>query len=366
MSPFIPIQNVSLPLDLQKFIVMCFGLTLIYFGRFTTRINGISYGKSHFIGLFILSSFYGFVASGLWILDKMDHAMKFNIGALIELVNILWMKYLSIFSESLDHTVSYAIGFTLGLFALSTFGEYYLGGYINCPLTTPDKRTLMQIIDKLPSDFEIITGNVRTIDKLDAMINPKNGSKVKSMRCITKSCTLIEDIYNVDEKYEYKKLRDNPYCACRIIKCTDHDLYDDFIKSLDNLPIPWNQIIDKEYEYIKSVDEYRERIYNIYLKLKPKDGLKNNVEIESFYLDELRYVIFEYDDRKYKMLIISKEKALFRPSRVGIYTEQIYIISEFIELFDSLWQEVKRQRIISPQAEGPSIAPPHGSGIQKF
>lgn len=342
ISPFIPIPNVSVPLDSQKYIIMCFGLALIYFGRFTTRINGVSYGMTHYIGLFILSSFYGFVASGIWLLDKINHANGLNAKDLIDISNILWIGYLDFISESVNHNMSYGIGFILGIVAISTLGEYYLGGYTNYPLTAPNKRSLMQVIDKLPSDFEIITGKSDTIAKLDCILNTKkSGIGIKSLRCITKSCTLVENIYNVDEKYG--TLRGNPNCMCKIIKCNDHNFYADLNKSVENLPIPWNFIMDKDYNYFEGVNEYRDRIYNIRLKLDRDLGSKH-IEIENCYLDELRYAIFECDNGQYKMLIISKEKSPFRPSRVGLYTEQIYIINEFIKLFDSLWHEIKQRK----------------------
>jgi len=243
--------------------------------------------------------------------------------------------------NALDHDPIYVISFIFGIVIVSTLGEYYLGSYSIIPVTNPDKRTIMQMMDYLPSNFEITTGKCNIRCKLEEMTKIKKGIKIKSVRCITKSGKLAEDILKAEN--EYGTISREKDCVFKIIKCKDYNFYADIELSLDNLPIPWKYLQDKNYEYIESTNEYKNRMHNLLSNVR---GWLNpdNMIMEDCDLGELRYVIFEYDNGEYKMIIVSKDRSLFRPSSVGIYTEQMYIINGFVELFDTLWQKIIEEK----------------------
>ena len=340
----IPLENIGIPKEAYNYLVLFIGLSIIYYGRFITRVNGVIYGKVHFISIFLLSTFFSIFNFIQYLYrDLLIHSDKgFNISNSSLIVDSIWNLYLNHFKVLIDHPNMYFTGIIIGIGCISSIGEYYLGRS-NPFIMIPDKRTLMQLGDKLPSDMEVITWNGGIKNKINEIF--ETDKKLISIRCITKSCRLVKDIYEAAIKNgklfdNNGKLSENTDWLLRVIKCPDPVIYRDLEKIVEDAPFPWNYFINKNFEYNEMATTHKERVR--YLNENMIKYIKSqNIKIKNYNPSDWKIAIFEFEDNYYKILIITSDKSVTRPSRIGLYSEQPYIIEHFIDNFDSLWENIK-------------------------
>ena len=218
-------------------LVVIIGLTFLYLGRIVTKNKGIFYGRLHFSSLFIFGSIF-------FILNSI----------------IMWKSLSGVYGVHYDLTVTafiYRINSTLifiqsiiiptliGTIMLSTFGEFFLYRH---PHKHP--RSLLAVSEKFPSDFMVITGKKGLREQSNLMLG--ENEDIKSMKCVTKSCTMVKDIEGAirrkckeqGEKDGKKEIGLN----YKIIKAPRDRTIEDFKNAVNNLPFSIEWLFKKKYD----------------------------------------------------------------------------------------------------------------------
>ena len=159
----------------SEILVLIIGLTFLYLGRIVTKNKGIFYGRLHFSSLFILGSIF-FVLNSCIMWTTLEGEGVQYITSLLDSIR-----------SNLIFIHSSIPPIAIGTLVLSTVGE--LGLYTQ---QHKHPRSLLAISEKFPSDFMVITGK-NGIKKQANQMFGKN-EDIKSMKCVTKSCTMVEDI----------------------------------------------------------------------------------------------------------------------------------------------------------------------------
>ena len=159
------------------------------------------------------------------------------------------------------------------------------------------------------------------------------------MRCVTKSCTLPCEVRRLVEN-EYARMQEdisaNRVRPCyRIFRAPERYVFRDYFTQLNKMPVSLDRLKDKAL----LMEEYRREYYKKFgmlLDLKRR-GL---IEEKSYYFGQMRYIILDYENGDRKMLMIVKDKSI-RRSRIGLFTEEPYIINMFQSMFDSIWDTIE-------------------------
>lgn len=296
------------------------GIILVYLGRMITKNLGVFYGKVHFSALFL--------TGGVLILYRTLSALGFpdQIGLINFYINSL---------DGITYFISaYQYQIVISFFAaiiLSIVGEFLLS------ILKPKERKLISVLEKMPSGFLTYTGlhqrNISDIskeitgehhgllDKIEEILKPSEEYKIESIRCVVKSLWIIEQIDDILGKNN--ALKNN----ILVIKRPDRQAIFEYI--------------DRTFERAPSLDilyDGREKSIDSFIH-KYGDRIKRlkNYKARDYDLDELAFLLTEYDNGVKCLLLIVFDTGP-RMNRVGLYTEESYIIDAFANLFDSAWK----------------------------
>ena len=302
-------------------LVVIIGLTLLYLGRIVTKNKGIFYGRLHFSSLFILGSIF-FVLNSIIMLKSAS-------GEYGGLYTLLVIPFLDRIIETHIFFQSFIIHILIGTIMLSTAGEYAL---YRLPHKHP--RSLLAVSEKFPSDFMVITGKNGIREKSNLMLG-ENEDRI-SMKCVTKSCTMVKDIEGaIRQKYQEqgekegkKEIRLN----YKIIKAPKDRSIEDFKNAVNNLPF--------SIEWLRKKTMIKGYIANLLEGAAILKGLETDdmVEVKEFYFGELRFLIVEDSSGGKKLLFSARDRGPMM-NRVGLYTEEPYIVESFANLFDNTWSK---------------------------
>jgi hypothetical protein len=302
----------------SEILVVIIGLTFLYLGRIVTKNKGIFYGRLHFSSLFILGSLF------------------FVLNSLIMWINLSGGggQYITSFLDRITSTLIFMQSsikpIFIGTIILSTVGE--LGLYHQ---QHKHPRSLLAVSEKFPSDFMVITGKKGIREQSNQMFG-KN-KDIKSMKCVTKSCTMVKDIEGairqIYKEQREKKGKKEIRLNYKIIKAPTDRAIEDFENAVNNLPLSMEWLFKKSM--IKNyVSNLLKR--NVILNRLITEGM---VEAKEFNFGELRFLIVE-DSRGCKKLLVSARDRGPLMDRVGLYSEEPYIVESFANLFDTKWSSV--------------------------
>jgi hypothetical protein len=303
----------------SEILVVIIGLTFLYLGRIVTKNKGIFYGRLHFSSLFILGSLF------------------FVLNSLIMWINLSGgggAQYITSFLDRITSTLIFMQSsikpIFIGTIILSTVGE--LGLYHQ---QHKHPRSLLAVSEKFPSDFMVITGKNGIREQSKQMF--EKNKDIKSMKCVTKSCTMVKDIegairqiYKEQREKEGKKEIKLNY---KIIKAPIDRAIEDFENAVNNLPLSMEWLFKKSMikNYVANLLKR-----NVILNRLITEGM---VEAKEFNFGELRFLIVE-DSRGCKKLLVSARDRGPLMDRVGLYSEEPYIVESFANLFDTTWSSV--------------------------
>jgi hypothetical protein len=300
--------------------VILLALSILYIGRIITKKKGIFYGKLHFSSFFLI----GFT---LFVFNLLNTAILLDSSSL---VSSILSNYIQIIDKNIGIFVDNAIACATGTLMLATIGEGIL-------IVTPSvPRSLLAISDKLPSDLRVITGHKGVDSKLKEMLS--RDKVVTKLRCITKSCSILNiiemDIYNQFFEYEERKKQDGQTCkpCLQIINAPEDKFLADLDKSLGKLSQRSIGIFSKRLNKEERINQYNKSKMIL-------NNLKNDkmAEVRESYFGDLRFVSIDYENQDKSLMLIVRDGGSLM-DRVGVYTEEPYIIDIFINLFDKKWE----------------------------
>ena len=244
------------------------------------------------------------------------------------------LNFLNRIKDTLIFFQSFITYMFIGTIMLSTVGEYILYSFAH-----EQPRSLLAVSEKFPSDFRVITGKRGIGNKSNEMVG--EDKDIISLRCVTKSCTMVRDIekciYRQYEKNrEKEEEQENTTLDYRIIKAPWERVIEDFNKSANTIPFSLGSIfrIIRGENYAKKYKEEYERRLKILAKLEDK----GNVKVKDFYFGDIRFLIV-VDSSGDKKLLFSARGGGPMMDRVGLYTEEPYIVESFANLFDTSWRK---------------------------
>jgi hypothetical protein len=305
------------------------GISIVYLGRLITKNLGVFYGKVHFSAIFLTGavlilfrSIYGFET-----LNSINPLAFYNYS----------INGISYFAEYYSRQITTS---AFAAIILSTFGELLLS------MTPPKERKLVSVIEKFPSGFFTYTGlhernfedlfkevkgkHHGLIDKLEQMLKPNNGDQIKTVKCAVKSSLWLiqqmDRILGSDDKIvddNGKEIKRKNIC---ILKRPDNLAILDHISStFKRDPSPDIFFSGRENDIKNFIRKYikRSKILKWYMT-------------KEYDLGRMAFLAVEYTNDKKCMLLIVFDTGP-RMNRVGLYTEEGYIVDSFTNLFDCAW-----------------------------
>ena len=241
--------------------------------------------------------------------------------------------FLNRIKDTLIFFQSFIMYMFIGTIMLSTVGEYLL---YRCAHEQP--RSLLAISEKFPSDFRVITGQRGISDKSNEMV--VEDKEIISLRCVTKSCTMVRDIEEgIRRQYEKQGEREGQEkkkLDYRIIKAPWEKVIENFNKSANTPPFSLGSIF-RMIQGENYAKKYKEE-YEGQLKILDKLKEEGKVKVKDFYFGEIRFLII-MDSSGGKKLLFSARGGGPMMDRVGLYTEEPYIVESFANLFDTTWRK---------------------------
>jgi len=309
--------------------VLFIGFFSLYIGRIITQQKGVYFGKIHFSILFILSTvFFTIVCASIIFSDF----SSFSLSGLSNLFHGIQTAYLDGLRETLDFIKSFITLYFLGPVILASVGEYFLYRQ-----QSKKVRSIVAVSEQLPSDFKSITGREGIAKKLNQLFN--NSSRIINVRCVTKSCTMPYEIRGLIEN-EYARMHEdilaNRVKPCyRILRSPERYVFRDYYTRIINMKVSMDMLRDKTRLMQEYKNDYDKKLKSL-LELKEQ----KLVDEKSYYFGQMRFIILDYENGDRKMLMIVKDTSI-RKSRVGLFTEEPYIINVFQSMFDSIWDTVE-------------------------
>jgi hypothetical protein len=224
----------------------------------------------------------------------------------------------------LDFFKDFAVGSIIGTAFLSSFGEGLLS------IHSPNKRSLLTVAEKFPSDFKTITGIKCDIhDKISEMFDD---DIIISMRCVTRSLAIIDDIFDPIESQYITNIKKRKKLNYKILKSPRENAIEYYDNSVDKL-LPSLGDLRSNRKNMKK--DFRLKYDQREKKL---ESLTNygRVKCNEHYFQNTVFIITESSKGAKKMLLVVRDTGP-RNERVGLYTEEPYIIKTFEGIFDAEW-----------------------------
>lgn len=309
-------------------IIMPFiALSFCYFTRVITRRNGHTSGRLY---LSIVTA----IASLIFILN--------SLGPLISLTEIhisfeneLKMTIIELNDNLLTRintTVlflkDWILPLVVGSFLMAIVGEFVVYYLIN-----PNVRSVPAILEKFPSDFSVITGNNNIKKKMENMTSQE---KVHSIKCITNTYKAFEIIHSNLED-QFRKPSD--------IEKTDYRIIGSSVEEIDK------HINDTSFlNFGKIAGKICKNVlpnqYDNYVTGKNKEIVERISKLNRMQdAGKIEYV--EASFGKFRMLIVNDIEIIFtvmtgNNEKIGVYTQEKYIIQLCINLFEESWKRATK------------------------
>lgn len=336
---FIIIYFYKITLDptfkIDQIIFIATGFSLLYLGRILTKQQGSIFGKLHFSSLFITV----FVI----ILVQIVSSSNLTYNSIYDNIQ----KFISLFVENKTEIF-------MGSLILSLFGESLL----SCLPPTP--KSLLAIADKFPSDLRVVcgihpqikyklkllgqvvaNGNKDSIQKLNnsSAIYAKideifDNPSVEEIKCVTKSLVLAENILDHIED-QHKKGKTINF---KILKSPKQNAFNDFEIAIKRRPLSLGLLITNHIRGDSTLNKYNRFIDGYVLRDRDLEACQRyyGIQIKEYYFKSVIFMVAKYADGSKKLLFSIRDKGPMM-NRVGLYTEELYIINIFERIFDDIW-----------------------------
>jgi hypothetical protein len=304
-------SNCAVEMDL----LVILGFFVVFLGRIVTKHHGVIQGRL----------FYSTLLSSAFLLLIINAFTTINYGGFQGLVKLP--------SDLLIEVHPFFGIFLIGSFFLSTAGEFILS------ISNSGKRSVVCIAEKLPSDFEVITGlqgcgRNRLVshmiqefsgkhhgieDKLEDILTTK---AIKEIRCFSKSLWIVERIKKTerDTKLDFRSV-------LKVIKVPDIIAMEKFAKrSYDRYP-SLDSLHSKRYlEFEEDWDKYLHR-----------KKILTEYEWMDYDIGDLIFFIIEYIEGDRNIMILTRDTSAMG-SIIGAFSEEPYIIDLYDNMFKNIWK----------------------------
>lgn len=317
------LQPAILPGSMSPDVAILFGISIIFLGRLITKNLGVFYGKVHFSAIFltgaILILYRALSSQSTLSFDFFEQFYEYSITGISFFVRF--------YSDQILISISAAL-------IMSTIGEFMLS------MMNPTERKLVSVMEKFPSGFFAYTGlherNFRDffqefkgehhglIDKIEQMLKPKTGDEIKTIKCFVKSSLWLVE--------QMDRLLGNGDSTTKVNDVS-------ILKRPDKLAI--FEYVNSTFKRDPSPDiflEGREKDIKEFIKkyLKRSKILKKYTTKE-YDLGRMAFLLVEYTNKKKCLMLIVLDTGP-RMNRIGLYTEEGYVIETFDNLFDCAWK----------------------------
>jgi len=260
---------------------------------------------------------------------------------LLSEININGIIGLGSFAIGFAYAISPFVGsFAVGSIVLATVGEFVLS------ILPPTNRSLVSVMEKLPSDFKIITGmqecgkyNLRShlgqeikghhhgvTDRLKLILLKKD---INQILCFSKSLWIVERVSEIEEEFE-KDFSKN----VKVIKLPDEIAIRKLAKqAYEGYPSLDSLLGKRAVEFDESWEDYIERLY-----------ILDRYLCEDFDIGDLRFILTEYNDGSMCIMFLTRDLGPIG-NIVGMYSEEPYIIENYYNLFENIWRLKRREAL---------------------
>lgn len=306
--------------DSKSIIPIIFAvLTILYLGRIISNRKGAFFGKVHYTALLVSSSFLMMSKLASEILLPIL-AGKLTFSG-VYLLTVEWTEELISFLWDTNCIIMASIG----VFLLSTIGELVLSKMPHNP------KSLLGISEHIPNFF-IVVGQETFLSTYNSMIRDE---KLIAIKSTTTSLWAIEnldhEIFHNIRNVDYRFLMTSKEETMERIK---KEIWESNSIRIDYLTSK-NRKSGLFFDFIK---EYEMRHHLLVSLLN-----RNLINARRYNFGTSIYIITKYSDKHSKLLIFLSDLDL-RKRRIGLLTEEPFIIDVFENAFDLSWD--KGERII--------------------
>lgn len=310
------------------------GFSLLYLGRIISKFQGVFYGRLHFSASFIPTTLLMFAYAIIVVINSIKNlnaGSSKTVYICVEIFINLFQCFRDGIYNYLGYFGDFAVCSILGTLFLATIGELLLSGFGS------RSRTLLAASEKLPSDFKTLTGV--SCDIVDKIYEIFEGKEVKSIKCATRSLRLLSDI----EEYIYKQYKDmhgedGIEVDYRLLKAPEETALGYYTNAIMSLQPSLGDIVRKRK---KAIEDFK-NTYSKNLEKLETLGKSQMLNYRDYNFSESVFLITEYTNGAKNLLIVAKDTSP-RMSRVGLYTEEPYIIDTFANAFDYAWKNSEKK-----------------------
>jgi len=312
-------------------LILLFVLILLFSGRIITRRNGVFYGKLHFSVIIIPTTLLMFFQTLLIIINSfnmvgINSSLFFSqsISAIWNLINALYWgvyNYLIFFNR-------FNISVFIGCGILAIFGEALLA------CQSPNRRSMLAIAEKFPSDFKNLTGIYRNVPQELRKISERGD--IVGFKWATKYLLFVEDIEPIiKQHYRKAKIQTHNEIDYRVLRTSNELASNDCANSVHNLNLCLGDILNP-IGYRDDLIGYLNENYinrNNCINYLRDIGC---IQLREYYFDNVDFMLIEYVGGKRMLLFIVRDTGP-TANRIGLYTEEPYLIDIFNNLFETAW-----------------------------
>lgn len=319
----------------SNILIFLFVLILLFAGRIITRRSGVFYGKLHFSIIIIPTTLLMFFQTLLLIVNSFSMQEISFSSFFAELILTIWNLIVALYGGIYNYLIY--------------FSQFYVGGFIGCGILAilgelllssipPSRRSMLAIAEKFPSDFKNLTGIYRNVPQELSQILKKGD--IVGLKWATKYLLFAEDIEPIIKtQYSKAKIKTHNELDYRVLKTSSKLALNDCGNHIDKLNLCLGDILRplsyraELKEDLKKNYERRNRCIN-YLK---DIGC---IQLGEYYFDNLDFLVINYlnelGEEKRTLLFIVRDTGP-TANRIGLHTEEPYIIDIFEDLFEKGW-----------------------------
>jgi hypothetical protein len=300
--------------DVQLIDELVLGFFVIFLGRIVTKHHGVVQARL----------FYTTFLSSAFLLLFIRLFPKYNEGGVPGLGD-----FLIEFSHNISPFISY---FLVGSFVMATAGELILSA------APPTKRSLVNVLEKLPSDAKTVTGlqecgrslGSHLVEEIrgnhhgvkDKLIKILVRKEIKQILCFSKSLWIVERISELESDLN-KDYREK----VKVIKLPDD--------------VAVRKMAERAYEGYPSIDSVlgKEAIEfdESWNKYVARSDILKKFHFIDYDIGDLRFIITEYADGSRCIMFLTRDKGPIG-NIIGMYSEEPHIIETYYKLFNDIWE----------------------------
>lgn len=334
----------------KELFAIC-GLTLLYIGRIITKMEGSFYGRLHFTALFaspLILIYLRIISNAGGNFSPL--ASELSIQSLKNIIISFFgmaLQYVNMVLDTSQGTPLIVIAF-LGSIGIAFIGEWYLS---NLP---PKIKSNLCVSDKFPSKFKAITSIKSDECKIDFIKKemfgnkkfgiqaPDNPDTIVSIKGVTKSLGIIKfTSESIIMQYDLCTDPENSKIDYRFLIAPEKMALNSFENAINDLPygiFSNNKLRSGLTDDF--VEEYKDNHSCMADLVK-----KRMIRVKEYDFCGVPFLITENKSGYRRLLFLVKDKGIIG-DRVGLYTDDQYLIEAFEDIFKNTWAMISQKHEI--------------------